>query len=138
MRGGPEAASRDDVADHPCEVPLEAGRRDEVFDVAAVDADEMMVVTGKLFGELEARGVVGPSDSADDAGLLENGKAAIRGALRETPPAGQELGRGCGTVELHDGVDQRAATSGVALTDVPETPCDRRVQLVVHDGQPIA
>ena len=62
---------------------FEPRRRGHVLDASARRADEVVVVTGEVFGELPARELVGADDAVHDARLLEHDEVAVHGALRE-------------------------------------------------------
>ena len=57
-----------------------------------VRADEVVVVTGEILGELPARELVGADDAVHDAGFLEHHEVAVHRALREVGALVEDLG----------------------------------------------
>ncbi len=62
---------------------LGAGVEGEVGDVAAVRADQVMMMSGEMLGELVAGEVVAGHDPGDDVGFFEGGQVAVDGGLRK-------------------------------------------------------
>ncbi len=60
---------------------FETGRCGNVFDRAAFDADEVVVVPGEIFGQLVAGELVVGDDPPDGPGRFENDQVAVRRAL---------------------------------------------------------
>ncbi len=69
---------------------FEAGREGHVDDLAAVDAQQVVVVLGEVFGQLEAGEFVVGGDSAYQARGVQVGQVPVGGAVRWQP--GEALG----------------------------------------------
>ena len=108
---------------------LELGRHGEVDDGAARRADEVVVVLGEVLGELVARELVARDDAPHDAGRVEHGEVAVRGALGQPAIAVEELGDGEGPIGGVQRIDERPPVAGVALAVAAQPGGDGVVQV---------
>jgi hypothetical protein len=113
---GAEARAAGDLLRGTVHGALEAGRCGDVFDGTALDADQVMVMTGQVLGQLVARELVVGDDPPHGAGLFEHDEVAVHGALRQL---------GLGVEDLVDrerpgrrlqGLDDREPVAGGPLT----------------------
>ena len=109
---------------------LEPGRRGHVFDAPARRADEVVVVTGEVLGELPACELVGAHDAVHDAGLLEHHEVAVHRALREAATGLEDLGDRQRARRLGERGDERFAVRGEALAHAAEPLGDDRAHVV--------
>jgi hypothetical protein len=111
---------------------LEAGRQCHVDDLAAVHAQQVVMVLGEVFGELEPGELVARRHPADKAGLMQVGQMPVGGAARQ---AGQSLGDVTNAHRVpgaDEQVDDRAPTAGVALVDQAQPTLDDTVHVIGH------
>jgi thiol-disulfide isomerase/thioredoxin len=73
---------------------LEARRRGDVLHPPARRADEVVVVSGEILGQLPARELVGADDAVHDPGVLQHDEVAVHRALCEPGPVVEDLGNG--------------------------------------------
>ena len=132
VRLGPEARRAGHVVHEVDEAAFEPRRRREVLDRAAGHADQVMVMTDELFGELEASELVGSSDAVDDAGLLEDRQIPIGGALGQIRAAGDQLGCRHRPLGADDGLDHAPPPRRITLPDPAQTTGDCGVQVLLH------
>jgi len=117
------------------ELVFELGGQFEVGDHAASGAQEVVVVGGEVFGQLEAGELVGGDDAAHDTGLGEHGHGAVGGALGKSPGGLDDLGDGQRSTGGLEGVDQHPAPRGVALSDGGEAAGGNAVHVEAHDRE---
>src|SRR5262249_35900275 len=86
---GLEAFSVGEFGDGAGDLLFEVGWQGHVGDLAAVDAQQVVVVLGKIFGQFEARVFVVGGDPPDESGGMQVGQVPVGGAARH---AGQALG----------------------------------------------
>ncbi len=129
MRLRAEAGAVFDLRHRVSERRLQAGRRRHVLDGAADRADQVVVVTGELLGELEA-GRLGRDDAVHDAGLLEHHKVPVHRALREAVTSLEDLGKGERTSRACEHLDDRGALGSQPLVH----PAQSRRDLVAKIG----
>jgi len=130
-----EALSLGQVIDRARHALLEGGGRGDVDDLAAVDAEEVVVVLGEILGELEAGEVVTGGDTADQPGTLEVNEMTVGGAtgqLWEPPGDVADADRVAGAGEY---LDDGTAPAGVALLDSTEASLRQVVQGI---GRPLS
>ncbi len=80
---GPEPGAARDLLCRAVHRALEPGRRVDVFDRPALDADEVVVVAGEILGQLVAGELVVGDDPTDGPGLFEHDQVPIHRALRQ-------------------------------------------------------
>ena len=86
---GLEALGVGERADGAGDLLLEAGREGDVDDLAAADAQQVVVMLGEVLGQLEAGELIAGGDPPDEPGGLQVGQVPVGGAARQ---AGQALG----------------------------------------------
>ena len=107
---------------------FEAGGERHVDDFAAVDAQQMVVVLGKVFGQLEPGEFVVGGDPPDEPGGVQVGQVPVGGAARQ---AGQVLGDvfdAHGMAGADEQVDDGPPSAGVALVDPPQAALSHAVR----------
>jgi hypothetical protein len=114
---GPEAGGPGDLRRRRLHRLLEPGRRGHVLDHPTVGADQMVVMTGEVLGELEPRVLVVGDDPVHETGLLEHDEIAVHRALREVTARRQDLGNGQWPRRGREHLDDRLAVGGEALVD---------------------
>lgn len=92
---------------------LGSGRDDEVRHRAALDADEVVVMTDEVLVELVAGVIVAAGNSPNDAGGFEVGEIAIDRTLGELRAVLQQLGHRGRVSDVEQGIDQSTSTLGV-------------------------
>ena len=85
----------------------------EIGHLAALDADEVVVMTNEVLVKFVAGVVVAPRDPVHHACVLEIGEISVDGALCELGSMLQKLGNGCGMADIKQRVDQAPSTLGV-------------------------
>lgn len=96
------------VVEGAVQTVLQLLARDEVLHPPAADADEMVVVTGQILGELEVAVLVAGDDPVHDAGVDQLGEVAIGAALSEAVGLPQQLGDRQGPVGCRQDADHQS------------------------------
>ena len=113
---------------------LEPRRGGDVFDHAAVRADEMMVVAGEVFCQLEAGVLVVGDDPVHEPRLLEHHQVAVHRALGEVMAFGQDLRDRERSRRGREHADDRFPVGGEPLVDLTQPARDRVAQVGRHPG----
>ena len=111
---------------------LDALRSGEILDAAAVRADQVVVVSGEVLGELVPRELVVRHDAVDDARLLEHHEVAVHRALCEAGAGFEDLRDRERSFGSRQHVDDLDAHRRHALLLFAESPGDGFVQGVVQ------
>lgn len=109
---------------------LEGRRRGDVAHLAAVGAQEVVVVLGEVFGQLEPGELVVGGDPSDHAGGLEVDQVAVGRAPRKVGESEGDVAdvhRVAGTGQQ---ADNGSAPLRVALVDAAKPVLDQGVQIV--------
>ncbi len=97
--------------------PFESRRRGDIDDLATGVADEVMVVTGEILGELKAPVVVGTGNPPDGLGVDQGGDVSVGRALGDGGGGRQDLGNAQGPSGRGEGFDEGSPRRGVSLFD---------------------
>jgi len=96
------------------------GVEGEVGNIAAVRADEVVVVFGEVFGEFIAGKVVAGDDAGHGADFFEDGQVSVDAGLGERGVGGQDLGDGEWAITGLQHPNKASATGRVALVGLAE------------------
>jgi hypothetical protein len=139
---GLEAFGVGELCDGAGDLLFETGGEGDVGDFAAVDAQQVVVVLGEVFGELEAGVFVAGGDLPDEPGGLEVGQVPVGGAAGQ---AGEVLGDvfdAHGVAGGDEQLDDGPPPAGVALVDPAQAVLGHAVHVVGHllgrHGAPLA
>lgn len=95
-----------------CQRPIDRrlgwGGNDEVGHRAARSADQMMMMTGEVFRELEVTVLVGDHNAMDDSSSDQLRQVPVRGTLRQERVEGKDLRQGQRMIRLGEHLDDRA------------------------------
>ncbi len=123
-----EALSLCQVIDGARHALLEGGSRGDIDDLAAADAEEVVMVLGQILGQLETGEVVTGRHTADQPGDLEVDEMTVGGAARQLwEPTGYvaDADRVAGAGEH---LDDGPAPARVALLDAAKASFGQVVQ----------
>src|SRR2546423_5497343 len=128
---GPARLARERVH-RPAHRRLDGSGDRHVLDGPAVRADQVVVMTGKVLGELIATELLLGEDPADDLRSLERNEVAIDGALGEPPSSLQHLRQRQRASRAGEDVDEPAPLGRVALSVRVQSRRDDRVEVGAH------
>ena len=134
MRLRAEARAVLDLRDRVGERRLQAGGGRHVLDGPAAGADQVVVVPGELFGELEARRLRG-HDAMHDAGLLQHDQVPVHRALRQAVAGLEDLGEGERTIRVGEHLDDRGTLGGEPLVHPAQTRRDLVTKIGRHAAE---
>jgi hypothetical protein len=126
---GLEARSVGKFADRLGGLLLKAGREGHVDDLAAIDAQQVVMVLGEVLGELEPGEFVTGRYPPYEPGRVQVGQVPVGRAARQ---AGQALGDvpdAYRVARAHEQVDDGPPAAGVALVGQPQPPLGDAVQV---------
>ena len=87
----------------------------EVGDISTAVADQVVVMSSEVFGQLVSREFIGRDDPAHRTNLFEDGQVSIHARLRKRRIDLADLSDGERTAPIDERLDQPASTGGVAL-----------------------
>ena len=125
-----EARRGGDVTDGGGHLMLEASRRRDVRDLAAADAQQMVMVLGQILGELEPGELVAGRDPPDQAGGLQVRQMPVGRAARQIRQALGDVANAHGMATAEQELNDGAPAAGIALIDPPQAPLGDAVQIV--------
>src|SRR5215472_15468042 len=130
-----EALGVGELADRLGHLVLEGGREGDVGDLAAVDAQQMMVVLGQILGELEAGELIVGGDPPDQPGGLEVDQVPVGGAAGQVGQAFGDVADAHRVPRADQQLDDRAASRGVPLIYPAQAALGRVMQFA---GYPLS
>ncbi len=109
---------------------FELGGGGDIAHGAAGVAEQVVMVTRQVFGQLETGQVVGAEETPDDARVEQHREVAVNRALRQVRGGGGEDVRNReGTIRSLEDIDQCSAPGGEALVDGVEPAQHLAVEL---------
>ena len=109
---------------------LEGTSEVHVADIAARDADQVMVVAQQRLGQFEARPISADADPADNTADLQRRKVPVGRALRQVSYGRDDLRKRERSSRRCEHGDQVASTSGVAVPHHRQAPGRLAVNVV--------
>jgi len=111
---------------------LEQGRKGHVNDLAAVDAQQVMVVLGEFLGQLEAGELVVGGDPPDEPCGVQIDQVPVRRAAWQVREPLGNVADADGMAGADKQVDNRPPPGGVALIDPAQPALDLAVHVAGH------